>query len=55
MRRLEKAVTAEWQQADQAGESRLPHEFLFRLLRSGVLESTTRSTPRQLDDRGVRA
>jgi len=46
MRRLEKAVTAEWQQADQAGESRLPHEFLFRLLRSGVLEEYYQIDPK---------
>jgi len=46
MRRLEKAVTAEWRQADQAGESRLPHEFLFRLLRSGALEKFYQIDPK---------
>jgi deoxyhypusine synthase len=46
MRRLEKAVTSEWRQADQAGESRLPHEFLFRLLRSGALEKSYQIDPK---------
>ena len=38
MRRLEKAVTAEWRQAADSGERRFPHEYLFRLIRSGRLE-----------------
>ena len=38
MRRLEKALVAEWTKADQAGESYFPHEFLYKLIRSGALE-----------------
>jgi deoxyhypusine synthase len=38
MRRIEKAVLAEWMAADQAGERFFPHEFLYRVLRSGNLE-----------------
>ncbi len=37
MRRIEAAVLAEWKAADAAGERRFPHEYLFRILRSGVL------------------
>jgi len=38
MRRIEKVVLAEWEAADQAGERYFPHEFLYRVLRSGELE-----------------
>jgi deoxyhypusine synthase len=38
MRRIEKAVLAEWVAADQAGKRYFPHEFLYRILRSGRLE-----------------
>lgn len=38
MRRLEAALLAEWQQADAAGERYFPHEFIYRLIRSGALE-----------------
>jgi deoxyhypusine synthase len=38
MRRLERAVLGEWTEADRAGERRFPHEFLYRLLRSGALD-----------------
>jgi deoxyhypusine synthase len=37
MRRLEHYILAEWQQADAAGERYLPHEFFYRVIRSGVL------------------
>lgn len=37
-RRLEKPLLEEWQRADQLGERYFPHEFLYRLIRSGVLE-----------------
>ncbi|MGE0383698.1 MAG: deoxyhypusine synthase family protein [Gammaproteobacteria bacterium] len=37
-RRLEHAVLAEWTAADAAGQRYFPHEFMYRLLRSGVLE-----------------
>jgi len=38
MRRLEKALVDEWTRADRAGERCFPHEFMYRVLRSGVLE-----------------
>ena len=38
MRRLEKALVDEWTKADQTGESYFPHEFLYKLIRSGALE-----------------
>ncbi len=38
MRRLEEALLAEWKRAESAGERRFPHEFLYRILRSGALE-----------------
>ncbi|BDU76543.1 deoxyhypusine synthase family protein [Mesoterricola sediminis] len=38
MRRIEKAILKEWMEADQKGERYFPHEFFYRLLRSGVLE-----------------
>ena len=37
MRRLEKALVDEWTRADAAGERYFPHEFLYRILRSGIL------------------
>ena len=37
MRRLENALLAEWMRADAAGERYFPHEFLYRLIRSGAL------------------
>jgi len=37
MRRMERAVLEEWKAADAAGERRLPHEFLYRILLSGKL------------------
>ena len=37
MRRIEKAMLAEWTGADQRGERYFPHEFFYRLLRSGAL------------------
>lgn len=45
MRRIEKAVLAEWMAADQAGESYFPHEFMYRLLKSGVLEESYQIDP----------
>jgi deoxyhypusine synthase len=45
MRRIEKAVLAEWTRADQAGESYFPHEFMYRLLKSGVLEKSYQIDP----------
>ncbi len=38
IRRIEKAVLREWRRADESGERMFPHEFLYRLLKSGELE-----------------
>jgi deoxyhypusine synthase len=38
MRRIEGAVLEEWVAADKKGERLFPHEFLFRVLRSGKLK-----------------
>src|SRR6476469_3811340 len=35
MRRLETAVLEEWQEADSKGERYFPHEFMFRVIKSG--------------------
>src|SRR6187401_1761234 len=36
IRRIEKAVLDEWQRADNAHQQFFPHEFMFKILRSGV-------------------
>ncbi len=38
IRRLEKAVLTEWQDADRAGERYFPHEFMYRVIRNGSLK-----------------
>ncbi|MCC6824508.1 MAG: deoxyhypusine synthase family protein [Acidobacteria bacterium] len=38
MRRLEKAMVDVWTAADAKGERYFPHEFMYQVLRSGVLE-----------------
>ncbi len=37
IRRIEKVILEEWQDADRSGESYFPHEFLYRVLLSGKL------------------
>ncbi|HEX5313579.1 MAG TPA: deoxyhypusine synthase family protein, partial [Gammaproteobacteria bacterium] len=37
-RRIEHAILAEWRAADSAGERFFPHEFMYRMIRSGALE-----------------
>lgn len=39
MRRVERVVGEEWHAADDAGERYFPHEFLYRVIRSGKLEA----------------
>lgn len=46
MRRIESVVLEHWVAADRRGERLFPHEFLYRVLRSGVLESTYQSDPK---------
>ena len=38
IRRIEKAMLAEWTAADQRAERFFPHEFFYRLIRSGALK-----------------
>ncbi len=38
MRRLETAVLEEWQEADSKGDRYFPHEFMYRVLKSGKLK-----------------
>ncbi|HET7922091.1 MAG TPA: deoxyhypusine synthase family protein [Gammaproteobacteria bacterium] len=46
IRRIEKAVLAEWQTADRSGERFFPHEFMYKLIRSGVLEQYHQIDPK---------
>ncbi len=46
MRRLETAVLEEWVAADRAGERYFPHEFFYRVLRSGKLEKYYQIDPK---------
>ncbi len=46
IRRIEAAVLDEWTRADRAAERYFPHEFFYRLLRSGVLRPHYQIDPR---------
>jgi deoxyhypusine synthase len=46
MRRIEDAVLAEWVRADQAGERLFPHEFFYKILRSGILKPSYQIDPK---------
>ena len=46
LRRLEGALLEEWMRADQAGEGYFPHQFIYRILRSGALEQYYQIDPR---------
>lgn len=46
MRRLEAAVLAEWTAADARGERLFPHEFMYRVIRSGALREYYQIDPR---------
>ena len=46
MRRIETVVLEEWQRADQAGERFFPHEFMYKILRSGVLKKEYQIDPK---------
>ena len=46
IRRLEKAVLKQWQAADQSGEAFFPHEFFYRILRSGELKQYYQIDPK---------
>ncbi len=44
-RALEKHILQVWKQADSAGEQRLPHEYFYELIRSGVLDDAYQIDP----------
>ena len=46
MRRIERAVLEEWQAADARGERLFPHEFMYRILLSGKLDSQFQIDPK---------
>jgi len=46
IRRLESVLLEEWRQADQNGERLFPHQFLYRLIRSGKLEQFYQIDPK---------
>jgi len=46
MRRIEKAVLAEWVKADRAGQRFFPHEFMYKILRGGKLKSHYQIDPK---------
>ncbi|WP_162417454.1 deoxyhypusine synthase family protein [Cyclobacterium roseum] len=46
MRRIEKVILQEWQEADQAGEQLFPHEFFYKVLLSGKLEKEYQIDPK---------
>ena len=46
IRRIEDHILEEWQKADAAGERFFPHEFLYKLVRSGVLEQYYQIDPK---------
>jgi len=46
IRRIEKAILAEWQAADQSGVQYFPHEFMYRILLSGALEEFYQIDPK---------
>jgi len=46
IRRLEHAILEVWSKADQAGECYFPHEFMYQMIRSGVLEQHYQIDPK---------
>jgi len=46
IRRIEKAILDEWQAADKKGERYFPHEFFYRIIRSGVLKQYHQIDPK---------
>jgi deoxyhypusine synthase len=46
MRRIENVVLEEWVKADQAGERYFPHEFMYKILRSGKLKESYQIDPK---------
>jgi deoxyhypusine synthase len=46
MRRLEKVLLDEWKKADKAGKQFFPHEFLYKLIKSGKLKKYYQIDPK---------
>ncbi|MGH7680361.1 MAG: deoxyhypusine synthase family protein, partial [Candidatus Eiseniibacteriota bacterium] len=46
MRRIESAVLKEWVKADRRGERYFPHEFMYKILKSGKLERRYEADPK---------
>src|ERR1700693_1491668 len=46
MRRIESAVLAEWVRADQVNERYFPHQFMYKILSSGVLKKEYQIDPK---------
>ena len=46
MRRIEAVVLEEWVAADRAGERYFPHEFMYKVLRSGKLKQSYQIDPK---------
>ncbi len=46
MRRIEKVLVDEWVAADKAGESYFPHEFIYKIIRSGKLKPSYQIDPK---------
>ncbi|MDL5055085.1 deoxyhypusine synthase family protein [Oscillatoria laete-virens NRMC-F 0139] len=46
MRRIESAVLEEWVAADEKGERYFPHEFMYKILRSGKLKQSYQIDPK---------
>ena len=46
MRRLEKAMVEVWTAADKKGERYFPHEFMYQVIRSGVLKPSHQINPK---------
>ena len=44
-RKIDHHIMSSWQQADAAGASKLPHEFFYELLNSGVMEDEYEAQP----------
>lgn len=46
IRRIEKAVLKQWENADKTGEKYFPHQFMYRILLSGELKSSYQIDPK---------
>ena len=46
IRRIERVVLEEWQAADRSGARYFPHEFMYRILKSGALKKSYQIDPK---------